>query len=516
MKTSLGQRQLLLQKLSPQQIQLMKLLQVPTALLEQRIKEEMEVNPALEESNDEYADEQVDFDASTDAASAEEAATNSEVESEETQYSEDNFDLDEYLNGYMEDDPASYKERGESYQADEEDKSVPVAIENSFHEYLEQQISLLNLSTERDHIIATQIIGSIDEDGYLRREPYAIADDLLFSQNLMIEEKEIIDILKKIQRLDPPGIGARDLQECLYIQLLIRIEQGEDLDDEELIALKAACKIINRQFEAFSKKHFEKLQRQFSLTEKQLKAAIHEILKLNPKPASGYIAGSMERSSQYIVPDFIVLNRDGELELNLNVRNAPDLRISDSFRDMLRSYNDQRRTSKLTRSQKETVQFIRQKIESARWFIDAIRQRHETMYKTMFAIMDYQTEYFLSGDDKKIRPMILQDIADRTHLDVSTVSRVANSKYVQTEYGTRKLKEFFSESLQNSEGEEVSTLEVKKILTEIISAEDKRKPLSDDKLTQLLQEKGYNIARRTVAKYREQLNVPKASLRKEL
>jgi RNA polymerase sigma-54 factor len=297
---------------------------------------------------------------------------------------------------------------------------------------------------------------------------------------------------------------------------LIRIEQGEDLDDEELIALKAACKIINRQFEAFSKKHFEKLQRQFSLTEKQLKAAIHEILKLNPKPASGYIAGSMERSSQYIVPDFIVLNRDGELELNLNVRNAPDLRISDSFRDMLRSYNDQRRTSKLTRSQKETVQFIRQKIESARWFIDAIRQRHETMYKTMFAIMDYQTEYFLSGDDKKIRPMILQDIADRTHLDVSTVSRVANSKYVQTEYGTRKLKEFFSESLQNSEGEEVSTLEVKKILTEIISAEDKRKPLSDDKLTQLLQEKGYNIARRTVAKYREQLNVPKASLRKEL
>jgi RNA polymerase sigma-54 factor len=224
----------------------------------------------------------------------------------------------------------------------------------------------------------------------------------------------------------------------------------------------------------------------------------------------------MERSSQYIVPDFIVLNRDGELELNLNVRNAPDLRISDSFRDMLRSYNDQRRTSKLTRSQKETVQFIRQKIESARWFIDAIRQRHETMYKTMFAIMDYQTEYFLSGDDKKIRPMILQDIADRTHLDVSTVSRVANSKYVQTEYGTRKLKEFFSESLQNSEGEEVSTLEVKKILTEIISAEDKRKPLSDDKLTQLLQEKGYNIARRTVAKYREQLNVPKASLRKEL
>ena len=232
----------------------MKLLQVPTALLEQRIKEEMEVNPALEESNDEYADEQVDFDASTDAASAEEAATNSEVESEETQYSEDNFDLDEYLNGYMEDDPASYKERGESYQADEEDKSVPVAIENSFHEYLEQQISLLNLSTERDHIIATQIIGSIDEDGYLRREPYAIADDLLFSQNLMIEEKEIVDILKKIQRLDPPGIGARDLQECLYIQLLIRIEQGEDLDDEELIALKAACKIINRQFEAFSKK----------------------------------------------------------------------------------------------------------------------------------------------------------------------------------------------------------------------------------------------------------------------
>jgi len=514
-KTSLGQRQIILQKLSPQQIQLMKLLQIPTVLLEQRIKEEMETNPALEETDEEFADEQVDYEAGADAV-GEEAAASNEADSEETQYSDDNFDLDDYLNGYMEDDPASYKERGESYQADEEEKTVPVAIENSFHEYLEQQISLLNLTSERDLTIATQIIGSIDEDGYLRREPYAIADDLLFSQNLMIEEKEVVDILKKIQRLDPPGIGARDLQECLYIQLLIRIEQGEDLDDDELQALKVACKIINRQFEAFSKKHFEKLQRQFNLTEKQLRAAIHEILKLNPKPASGYIAGSMERSAQYIIPDFIVLNRDGELELTLNTRNAPDLRISDSFRDMLRNYNDQRKVNKLTRSQKETLQFIRQKIESARWFIDAIRQRHETMYKSMYAIMDYQTEYFLSGDEKKIRPMILQDIADRTGLDVSTISRVANSKYVQTEYGTRRLKEFFSESLQNSEGEEVSTLEVKKILTEIISAEDKRKPLSDDKLTLLLQEKGYNIARRTVAKYREQLNVPKASLRKEL
>jgi len=515
-KTSLGQRQLLLQKLSPQQIQLMKLLQVPTALLEQRIKEEMEVNPALEDSVDEYADEQVDYEASTEAAPEEDGANNNEAEAEEMQYSDENFDLDDYLNGYMEDDPASYKERGESYQADEEEKTVPVAIENSFHEYLEQQIGLLNLASEQEEIIARQIIGSIDEDGYLRREPYAIADDLLFSQNLMIEEKEVVEILKKIQRLDPPGIGARDLQECLYIQLLIKIEQGEDLDDEEIQALKVACKIINRQFEAFSKKHFDKLQRQFNLSEKQLRAAIQEILKLNPKPASGYIAGAMERSAQYIIPDFIVLNRDGELELSLNARNAPDLRISDSFRDMLRSYNDQRRVNKLTRSQKETVQFIRQKIESARWFIDAIRQRHETMYKTMYAIMDYQTEYFLSGDEKKIRPMILQDIADRTSLDVSTISRVANSKYVQTEYGTRRLKEFFSEALQNSDGEEVSTLEVKKILTEIISAEDKRKPLSDDKLTQMLQEKGYNIARRTVAKYREQLNVPKASLRKEL
>ncbi|HOY19138.1 MAG TPA: RNA polymerase factor sigma-54 [Haliscomenobacter sp.] len=517
MKTSLGQRQLLLQKLSPQQIQLMKLLQIPTALLEQRIKEEMEENPALEETDDEFPEEQADFDTNTDAASAEDAAASAEAESDETQYSDENFDLDDYLNGYMEDDPASYKERGDSYQPEEEEKTMPVAIENSFHEYLEQQIGLLNLSDEKEKTIALQIIGSIDEDGYLRREPYAIADDLLFSQNIMVEEKEVVEILKKIQRMDPPGIGARDLQECLYIQLQLRIEQGEDLEDEELIALKAACKIINRQFEAFSKRHYEKLQRQFNLTEKQLKAAYHEIMKLNPKPASGYIAGSMERSSQYIIPDFIVLNRDGELELTLNVRNAPDLRISDSFREMLRGYNDQRRLNqKLTRSQKETVQFIRQKIESARWFIDAIRQRHETMYKSMYAIMDYQSEYFLSGDEKKIRPMILQDIADRTGLDVSTVSRVANSKYVQTEFGTRRLKEFFSEALQTSDGEEVSTLEVKKILTEIIAAEDKRKPLSDDKLTQLLQEKGYNIARRTVAKYREQLNVSKASLRKQM
>lgn len=265
----------------------MKLLQIPTALLEQRIKEEMEENPALEETDDEFPEEQADFDTNTDAASAEDAAANSEAESEETQYSDENFDLDDYLNGYMEDDPASYKERGDSYQPEEEEKTMPVAIENSFHEYLEQQIGLLNLTDEKEKIIALQIIGSIDEDGYLRREPYAIADDLLFSQNLMVEEKEVIDILKKIQRMDPPGIGARDLQECLYIQLQLRIEQGEELEDEELIALKAASKIILRQFEAFSKRHYDKLQRQFNLSEKQLKAAYHEIMKLNPKPASG-------------------------------------------------------------------------------------------------------------------------------------------------------------------------------------------------------------------------------------
>ncbi len=505
MKTSLGQRQLQLQKLSPQQIQLMKLLQIPTPLLEQRIKEEMEANPALEDIDDNNFEEETDFGNSEEEYNNEEAINR-----------EESFDIEDYLTNYVDDDPSSYKLRGESYNPDEEDRSMPMATESSFHEYLEQQISLLELKDEREEKIARQLMGSIDEDGYLRREPYSVVDDLLFSQNVNSTEAEVISILKRIQRLDPPGIGARDLQECLLIQLRTKLEQEEELEDFEVAATQLAIKLLDKYFDPFSKKHFEKLQRSLNITEKQLKSAVEVIVKLNPKPASAYVGGSNERSLQYIIPDFVIQNTDGVLELNLNNRNAPDLRISDEFRDMMKTFSARGKGVKLTRPQKETLVFIKQKIESARWFIDAIKQRHETMYKTMYAIMEYQTEYFLTGDQKKMRPMILQDVANMTALDVSTISRVANSKYVQTEFGAKRLKEFFSEGMQNSEGEEISTLEVKKILSEIISGESKRSPLSDDKLTQVLQEKGYNIARRTVAKYREQLGVPKASLRKTL
>jgi RNA polymerase sigma-54 factor len=481
----------------------MKLLQVPTVNLEQRIKEELEANPALEEG------------AGPDDPT--EVAREREEAYEEDNYDErdDRFELDEYLNQYMEDDPAGYKYRAGQYTADEEDKSIPVAVESSFHEYLEEQLGLLELRDETEEIIAHQIVGSIDSDGYLRRDLYAIMDDLMFSQNVFVEEKEIAAVLKKIQRFDPPGVGARDLRECLLIQLERKAEREKDLSLGEGVILYLAIDIIRDYFDEFSKKHFEKLQKSLDIEEEDLKEAIEQILKLNPKPASGFAGGGGLRN-QYIVPDFIITNRDGELELSLNTRNAPDLRVSDQYREMLRAYKRNTKGRRPNKKEKEAVLFIKQKIDSARWFIDAIRQRQETMYKTMYAIMQYQYDYLLTGDTKKLRPMILKDIADITGLDISTISRVANSKYVQTEFGIKSLKDFFSESMQTTDGEEVSTREVKKILQEIIDAENKRKPLSDEKLKDLLQEQGYNIARRTVAKYREQLDIPVARLRKEL
>jgi len=503
MKTGLRQRQVQLQKLSPQQIQLMKLLQVPTVMLEQRIKEELEINPVLEEG----------VPGDDDGFSGEEEGPNTEDTGNDL---EESREIEDYVNEYLEgdDDGDSYKTRSEQDFGEEEERQLPMAVENSFHEYLIQQLGLMEFPSLRELEIAKQIIGSIDDDGYLRRESVSIADDLLFTKNMDVGEREILAVLKKIQRMEPPGIGARDLQECLVIQLDQLIETIGAADDETLYLFQLARKIVVRYFEAFSKKHYEKLQRSLGVDEAQLKAAIGLILKLNPKPASAYNGDQTSVFAQYIIPDFVVLNRDGELELSLNSRNAPDLRVSEYFKDMLRNYADRRMKQQLTRQEREAAQFIKQKIEAARWFIDAIRQRHETMFKAMYAILQLQKEYFLSGDEKKIRPMILQDISDLTGLDVSTVSRVANSKFVQTEYGTRRLKDFFSEGMQNSEGEEVSTLEVKQILTELIGNEQKRNPLSDDSLTQLLQEKGYNIARRTVAKYRDQLNIPKASLRK--
>lgn len=493
LKQNLSQK--MLQKLSPQQIQLMKLLQIPTANLEQRIKEELEANPALEESED--YNEVFDLD---------EPEFGGESTQDEIRNDEPEFEFDDYLNEYLDDDPSGYKLKGEDYQG-EDDKSHPVSFEQSFHENLERQLGLLDLS-ERDMIIAHQIIGSIDEDGYLRREPSSISDDLLFSQNLEITESEILDIVRKIQKFEPAGICARNLQECLLLQLQDKLDK-----DKGDPAKQTALDILKHNFEEFTKKHYEKIKRMMSLSDSDLKDAIEVIIKLNPKPASAADTSSI---NQYIIPDFIISNRDGELELTLNSKNAPDLRINDQYMDMLKGYREAVQGRKATRPEKEAVLFIKQKIDSAKWFIDAIKQRQDTLYRTMYAIMQYQREYFLTGDERRIKPMILKDLAEVTGLDISTVSRVANSKFVQTEFGTKRLKDFFSESMQAQDGSEVSTLEVKNILNEVISREDKTKPLSDEKLMEILSDRGYNIARRTIAKYREQLNIPVARLRKEL
>lgn len=504
------------QKLSPQQIQLMKLLQLPTTAIEQRIQEELEANPVLETGEDfeePFSSTESESEVDSDEKYADDAADDFRDE-EEVLIRDEEFELDDYLERYIEDDPSVYKTKGESQGGDEEEKTIPVAVENSFHEYLEEQMGMLNLRDDREKIIALQIIGSIDDDGYLRRDTMSITDDLLFSMNIEATQQEVESILEKIQRFDPPGIGARNLQECLLLQIRQKLESG-DYDDEGVKNLRIAARIIHDYFDEFTKKHYQKMQRQLNITEDQLKTALDEILKLNPKPASGHVS-EQERNMQYIVPDFIIENRDGRLELTVDSRNVPDLRISEHYREMLKAYKNAHIGRRSDRMQKEAVMFIKQKIDSAKWFIDAIRQREQTMFKTMYAILQYQYEYFLTGDAKRIKPMILKDIADVTALDISTVSRVANSKYVQTEYGTKRLKDFFSESLQTNDGDEVSTLEVKKILTDIIQGESKRKPLSDEKLKSMLQKKGYNIARRTVAKYREQLNIPVARLRKEL
>lgn len=516
LRQNLSQKQT--QKLSPQQIQLMKLLQVPTAMLDQRIQQELESNPALEDSKDELLDEdeQVeDFHIDeTNDGTQDEKDNADDIDYDEPEY-QDDTSLDDYLEDYMgDDDEPSYKYEVNNYSADDEDKTMPIALESSFHEHMEEQLGLLQLN-ERDHIIAEQIIGSIDEDGYLRREPMAITDDLAFAQNLMVTEKEVKDILKKVQTFEPAGIGAQDLQECLLIQLerkMISREVTDHYSDENLKHIKLAHKIIEKYFDEFSKKHYNKLLRQLSLFREDLRDATSEILKLNPKPGSAYAPTTSAWKKQYIVPDFIIENKNGELDLRLNARNAPELRVNNQYKEMLGAY----KVDKKNKQTKEAALFVKQKIDAARWFIDAIKQRQDTMMRTMYTIMQYQYDFFLNGDEKRLRPMILKDIAEITSLDISTVSRVANSKYVQTEFGTMRLKDFFSESLQTSSGEEVSTKEVKKILTEIVSMENKRKPLSDEKLKNMLKEKGYEIARRTVAKYREQLGVPVARLRKEI
>jgi RNA polymerase sigma-54 factor len=496
----------MVQKLSPQQIQLMKLLQIPTASLDQRIKEELESNPALEESDEQY--DVFDINQDEDHLSEENGLDRNE---------EENFELDDYLKEYIEDDPVLYKLKGDVHTTEDEEKAIPVAVSSSLHDFLQAQLGMMDFHDEVHEMIAYQVIGSIDEDGYLRRSPDALVDDLLFTQNIDATIEEVNETIALIQKFEPVGVGARNLQESLIIQLASSLEKEADRPTQE--AKKLALRILNKYFDEFSKKHFNRLKRSLSLSDSELKDAIDQILKLNPKPATAFDGSDHDfgnEANQYVLPDFIVMNRDGELELTLNNRNAPDLRISDHYMDILKGYKESTKGRRSSKKEKEAVMFIKQKIDSAKWFIDAIKQRQETLYNTMYTIMQYQIEYFKTGDERRIKPMILKDIAEVTGLDISTVSRVANSKFVQTEFGTRRLKDFFSESIQTQSGEEVSTLEVKNILEEMVASENKRKPLSDEKLKELLQQKGYNIARRTVAKYREQLNIPVARLRKQL
>ncbi len=470
------------QRLSPQQIQLMKLLQVPTMELDQRIKQEIEENPALEEGaeEDEFGDnEETDYD---------------------DDFEDDKEDFD--INDYLDDDSRDYKTSVSNKGKDEEDKVIPLSSERSFQERLTSQLHLLEID-DKQFLIADTIIGNLDESGYLNREIDALVDDLAFSANVSATEAEIEVILMLIQELDPAGVGARNLRECLLIQ----IERKQDGD----ITKFTAKKILLDYFEEFTKKHYDKIQSKLEIGDDDLRDAIAEIIKLNPKPG-----GSMKESSKQmsqIVPDFMITEFEGKLELTLNGRNAPELKVSRGYEQMLRTYSEGGKTSK---SDKEALTFVKQKLDGAKWFIDAIRQRQNTLLMTMTAIMNYQREFFLTGDETNMKPMILKDIAEIVSLDISTISRVANSKYVQTNYGVYSLKYFFSESLSTDSGEEVSTREVKKILSEAIIAEEKKKPLTDEKLTAILKEKGYNIARRTVAKYREQLNIPVARLRIEL
>ncbi len=492
-------QQKLLQKLSPQQILLMKLLQIPSMALEQRIKQEIEENPALEEPDDteEEQNDEEELVMEEDGEGEEENLDDELLEDLETKTSEDEFDLSDYLN---DEDIPSYRVTSSNQGPDEDRKEIPFASGITFHEFLISQLGLRVLE-EKQYLIGVNIIGNLDDSGYLQRSLDAMVDDLAFSQNLIVRREEIEEVLKIIQELDPAGTGARNLQECLMIQLNRKKETNRE------VAL--AKQIIGRYFNEFTKKHYDKIISKARITEDELKKAIEEILKLNPKP--GNSMGETAQTNHYIIPDFIIRNMDGELELTLNSKNAPELRLSRAYTEMLEAYSVNKK-----KKNKEALLFVKQKIDSARWFIDAIKQRQHTLYITMKAIIDYQRDYFLSGDEIQLKPMILKDIAEIVHLDISTISRVANSKYAQTPFGTFLLKSFFSESMQTNAGEEVSTREIKKILSDCVNEEDKNSPFTDEQLTRILKEKGYNIARRTVAKYREQLSIPVARLRKEL
>jgi RNA polymerase sigma-54 factor len=479
------------QKLSPQQIQLMKLIQLPTQAFEQRLKEEMVENPALEGGKeDEY-----DYD-------QDEYGNNDEYDDYDD-YDNDRIDADEInIDEYLSDDEIpGYKLQANNYSDDDEDRSLPFAATVSFHQSLLDQLNTFIISDE-EREIAEFLVGSIDDTGYIRRSIADIVDDMAFTQGIYTDDATVEHVLHYIHQLDPAGVGARDLQECLLLQLKSKTPTP---------SIELAIKIIEDQFEAFTKKHYDKLLQKFDVKQDDLRRAIDEIEKLNPKPGGAYENNA--KPIEHVVPDFGIKIVDGELELSLNGRNAPELHVSKDYQEMLQSYKESRQKST---QQKDAVQFIKQKLDSAKWFIDAIRQRQETLFVTMNAIMEYQKEYFLDGDEARLKPMILKDIADMVGLDISTVSRVANSKYVETPYGTKLIKEFFSEAMKNDQGEDVSTIEIKKILQTVIGEEDKRKPLPDDKLADILKERGYPIARRTIAKYREQLDIPVARMRKKI
>jgi len=474
------------QKLSPQQIQLMKLIQLPTQAFEQRLKQELEENPALESGKEELADANDTYD-----NDYEDDLGNESIKT-------DDINVDEYLS---DDEVPDYRLQSNNYSVDDDDKTIPYASGMSFHQHLLNQLNTFRLN-EEERDIAEFLVGSIDESGYIRRSLIDVMDDLAFTQNIYTDEDNIEKVLNLVHELDPAGVGARSLQECLQIQL----ERKKETPSVDL-----AIEIIDKSFEHFTKKHYTKLSQKHNASEDELKAAIHEIEKLNPKPGGSYAGNT--KVVEHIVPDFTIRISDGKLELTLNGRNAPELHVSREYNNMLSGYKESKDKSK---SQKDAVIFIKQKLDAAKWFIDAIKQRQQTLFITMNAIMHYQEAYFLTGDERKLKPMILKDIADQIDMDVSTVSRVANSKYVDTPYGTKLIKEFFSESMKNEQGEDVSTREIKKILETVIEEENKKKPLTDDKLASLLKDKGYPIARRTVAKYREQLGIPVARLRKQI
>jgi len=475
----------LLQKLSPQQIQLMKLIQLPTQAFEERLKQELEENPALDsgkENTDENQDmnNQDDFDAEQDTAI-------------------DEINIDEYLS---DDEIPNYRTQSNNYSADDDtDKHIPYASGTSFTQHLKNQLNTMRLN-ETERQVAEFLVGSIDQSGYIRRELLDLIDDLAFTQGVYTDQETVTKMLAVVQQLDPAGVGARDLKECLLIQL-------ERKPKKKSRALAIA--ILEKGFDQFVKKHYKKLIQKFNVSEQELRDAILEIEKLNPKPGGAYVGNN--KIAEQIVPDFTINITDGELELTLNSRNAPELHVSREYNNMLKGYKEGDKKSK---SQKDAVLFIKQKLDAAKWFIEAIKQRQQTLLFNMTAIMHHQKDYFLTGDERKLKPMILKDIADVINMDVSTVSRVANSKYVATPYGTKLIKEFFSESMKNDKGEDVSTREIKKILQNIIEQENKKKPFTDDKLAAILKEKGYPIARRTIAKYRELLNIPVARLRKQI